>query len=197
MTTTTRSQRDACRHRSRLPAQSAHRDRTHLPDRCARPRCTAGGTFRRFSRLRSSARAGANRGARPGRDPGRSVGHTAIGRLVGGHRKRQDSAIHFQPGPLGNPSGIRSRRRPLSPASSRHRAIGRIRRHAAAGRGSAPAVTLEFVDGIPRAFRIHQRSALAHGIARCSAVDGQAANSRCSRRGAGADIRRRGSRAAD
>ena len=66
-----------------------------------------------------------------------------------------------------------------------------------AGRGGAAVVALEFLDGIPGAFRIHQRPALAGGAARYSAVDRQAADPRGSRRGAGADFRRRSARAAD
>ncbi len=68
---------------------------------------------------------------------------------------------------------------------------------AAAGSGRSAALAVELLDGIPGALRLHQRPALAGGAARRGAMDRQAADSRGPRRGAGADFRRRSSRAAD
>ena len=120
-----------------------------------------------------------------------------LGSAAGRHRKCQDAAFDVEPGPLGDPGGVRPRRRSLSPAPSRHRTPGGIRRPASAGGRSAAVVAAEFLDGIPRAFRLHQRPAVAGGTARRGAVDRQAADPRGARSGAGADFRRRSARTAD
>ena len=155
------------------------------------------GAVRRVSGFRAAACAGADRGAGPRCDPGRGAGHAAFGRAAGRHRECEDGAFHVEPRSFGDPSGVRPRRRSVPPAASRYRALGRVRRPAAAGGGGAAVVALEFLDGIPGAFRLHQRPALAGGAARRGAMDRQAADSCGSRRGAGADFRRRSARAAD
>ena len=109
-------------------------------------------------RIRTAACAGADRSAGPRCDPGRSAGHSAAGRSARRRRERQVRALDVEPGTVGDPSGIRSQRRSVPAAPSRHRASGRGRRIAAAGVRRAAAVAVEFVDGVPRPLRLHQRS---------------------------------------
>ena len=119
----------AGRHRSRLSAQSPHRHRAGVPDR-GTWRCRAAVrrvsmcfriSRRRMCLLQTEA---------PGLDA------TQVEALVtrplegsaGGHGEREDRTLHVEPRPLGDASGIRSRRRSVPPASSRYGAFGGIRR---------------------------------------------------------------------
>ena len=155
------------------------------------------GALRCVSGFRSAARAGADRGARPRCDPSRGSGHAAARGSPRRHREREDGALDLEPGPFGDASRLRSHRRSLPAAPSGDRAPRRDRRRAARGDGRAASLAVELVDGIPRAFRVHQRPALGRGIARHRAMDREAANSRRTRRRASTDLRRRRARAPD
>ena len=131
---------DARRDRPLLARASAHRHRAQRADRGARRRGAARRALRRVSGFRAAARARANRNAGPRRDAGRSARHAPARRPARRHRKRAHGALDVEPGPVGDPRDLRSRRRSVSAAPGRHRTSRRSERPAAAGREPAAAL---------------------------------------------------------
>ena len=118
--------------------------------------------------------------------------------LLAGTENVKTRALDVEPGPVGDPGGVRPRRRSLPAAPGRDRTPGRVRRPAARGRAAAAAVAAELLDGVPGPLRLHQR--LRCRRSNCAIVVqwiDQAADPCGARRRAGADLRRRSARAAD
>ena len=153
--------------------------------------------LRRVPGFCAAARAGADRGTGARCDAGRSAGDPPARGTAGGHREREDGPLDLESRAVGDPGGLRPRRRSLPAAPGGHGTPAGARRPAARRGRRAAAVAAELLDGVPGALRLHQRPAVAAAAARPRAMDGQAANPRGPRRGAGADLRRRSARAAD